>query len=228
MALADRVAAEARAEDVDQIFVDSGAGAGVIDRLRQLGVDCVEVPFGGRPIDPQYKNKRAEMWGLMKKWLQEGGAIPDDDELVADLTGPETVPRLDGKIQLESKNDMKKRGIPSPNKGDASTTEFIIPNVGNNKSFICDKDASTTSTITTADRCRRSWYGLLAASSGTQRTTGCYACGRVGSTCSTTGRWFVRSGRNGRTTSTTWFRSWTGRAIRSAWYRPVVWSSYSK
>jgi hypothetical protein len=72
-------------------------------------------------------NKRAEMWGLMKKWLQEGGAIPDDDELVADLTGPETVPRLDGKIQLESKNDMKKRGIPSPNKGDALALSFAYP-----------------------------------------------------------------------------------------------------
>ena len=126
MALADRVAAEARAEDVDQIFVDSGAGAGVIDRLRQLGVDCVEVPFGGRPIDPQYKNKRAEMWCMMADWIQTG-SIPDIPALKQDLSAPTYSYDVNGRKMLESKDSIKARGLPSPDLGDALALTFAMP-----------------------------------------------------------------------------------------------------
>ena len=44
-----------------------------------------------------------------------------------DLIGPETKPRLDGKIQLEAKEDMKRRGIPSPNRADALALTFAMP-----------------------------------------------------------------------------------------------------
>ena len=84
--------------------------------------------FSGKPIDPGYLNKRAEMWGMGKQWIKAGGAIdPKDEELYQDIIGPETVPRLDGKIQLESKEDMKERGLPSPNKGDALMLTFAEP-----------------------------------------------------------------------------------------------------
>lgn len=63
----------------------------------------------------------------MRDWLKEGGAIPDDNILHDDLIGPETVPRLDGKIQLESKKDMKKRKLPSPNRADALALSFAYP-----------------------------------------------------------------------------------------------------
>lgn len=67
------------------------------------------------------------MWKLARDWLKEGGAIPDDQVLYDDLIGPETVARLDGKIQIESKKDMKKRGLPSPNRADALVLSFAFP-----------------------------------------------------------------------------------------------------
>ena len=126
MALASRVAQEAKDWNADAIFVDAGAGAGVIDRLRQLGVDCVEVPFAGRPIDQQYKNKRAEMWFLLSSWL-ESGSIPNQQELKQDLGAPMYNFDALGKKMLESKDHIKARGLPSPDLGDALALTFAMP-----------------------------------------------------------------------------------------------------
>ena len=126
MALASRVASEAREWKADAVFVDAGAVAGVIDRLRQLGVDCVEVPFAGRPMDQQYKNKRAEMWCLMADWLSNS-AIPNDQALKQDLGAPTYSFDATGKKQLESKDHIKARGLPSPDLGDALALTFAMP-----------------------------------------------------------------------------------------------------
>jgi hypothetical protein len=68
------------------------------------------------------------MWPVFTPPLTQGGAIdPNDQVLYDDLIGIETVPRLDGKIQLESKEDMKDRGLPSPGKGDALGLTFAEP-----------------------------------------------------------------------------------------------------
>jgi hypothetical protein len=83
--------------------------------------------FSAESTDPGYLNKRAQMWGLMRDWLKAGGAIPPDPGLHSDLIGPETVGRVDGKIQLESKADMKKRGLKSPNKADSLALSFAFP-----------------------------------------------------------------------------------------------------
>ena len=69
---------------------------------------------------------------LVLEIFKQGGILcgaidPKDEELYQDIIGPETVPRLDGKIQLESKEDMKERGLPSPNKGDALMLTFAEP-----------------------------------------------------------------------------------------------------
>ena len=108
----------------DAVFVDLGYGTGIVSAGRTMGRNWLLVGFADKPLDEGYLNKRAEMWGELKKWLQEGGAIPADQGLYDDLIGPETVPRVDGKIQLESKEAMKKRGLPSPNKGDALALSF--------------------------------------------------------------------------------------------------------
>jgi hypothetical protein len=93
-----------------------------------MGRDWTLVWFSEAPFDPGYLNKRAEMWGLARDWLKQGGAIPGDDQvLYRDLIGPETVPRMDGKIQLESKVDMKRRGLPSPNRADSLVLSFAHP-----------------------------------------------------------------------------------------------------
>ena len=110
------------------LFVDGGGvGGGVVDRLRQLNLDPIEVQFGGRPDDPRkYANKRAEMWGKTKEWLQIG-CLPKDEALATDLTSVEYGFRPDDSILLESKESMKKRGLASPDDGDALALTFAHP-----------------------------------------------------------------------------------------------------
>ncbi len=67
------------------------------------------------------------MWGGMRDWLKEGGAIPEDQGLYDDLIGPQFDMKSEGKIQLESKKSTKLRGIPSPNKADALALTFACP-----------------------------------------------------------------------------------------------------
>ncbi|KYK44538.1 terminase [Bradyrhizobium liaoningense] len=121
----------ARLEDeyqADAVFVDAGYGTGIVSAGSVMGRSWRLIWFSGKPIDTGYLNKRAEIWGTGKKWIKAGGAIdPKDEDLYQDLIGPETVPRLDGKVQLESKEDMKDRGLPSPNKGDALMLTFSEP-----------------------------------------------------------------------------------------------------
>jgi len=117
------------------VFVDEGGiGAGVVDRLRQLGVPGVHgINFASRPDGwtpegqaPLYANKRAEMWGRVKGWLEKG-ALPDDPELAQDLTGVEYGYDARNAIQLERKEDMKRRGLLSPDIGDALALTFAWP-----------------------------------------------------------------------------------------------------
>lgn len=109
------------------VFIDQGYGTGIYSFGRSMGRHWRLVPFSGKPTDSYYANKRAEMWAAMKKWLQEGGCIEDDRELLDDLAGPEAFMNNSGKLQLESKDDMKKRGLASPNKGDALALTFAYP-----------------------------------------------------------------------------------------------------
>ena len=120
----------------EAVFVDGGAmGAGVIDRLRQLGVANVhEVHFGGKGGDTEWAagvrirtaNKRAEMWASMRGWL-ELAAIPDDQRLSDDLTGVEFAYNAKQQIQLEKKEHMKARGLASPDEADALACTFAAP-----------------------------------------------------------------------------------------------------
>jgi hypothetical protein len=114
-------------QEADAVFIDAGYGTGIKSAGDVMGRAWQLVWFAEKPIDPGCLNKRAEMWRNMRDWLKQGGSIPDDPELYQDLIGPETVPRMDGKIQLESKKDMKDRGLPSPNKGDALALSFAYP-----------------------------------------------------------------------------------------------------
>ncbi|QND53470.1 terminase [Phyllobacterium sp. 628] len=121
----------ARLEDehqADAVFVDAGYGTGIVSAGLTMGRTWRLIWFSGKSLDPGYINVRAYIWGQMKLWIKAGGAIdPKDQLLYDDLVGPETVSRLDGKIQLESKEDMKERGLPSPNKGDALALTFAEP-----------------------------------------------------------------------------------------------------
>lgn len=116
----------------DRVFIDvGGLGAGVYDRLLEL-VDkrlLVAVNSGEAPIDAtKYKNKRAEMWGLLNDWLKSQPAqVPDSDELHADLTQIRYQYDSNGALVMESKKDMKKRGLRSPDTADALGLTFARP-----------------------------------------------------------------------------------------------------
>ena len=114
-------------EGADAVFIDAGYGTGIVSAGRTLGRNWQLVWFAGESADPGCLNKRAEMWKLMRDWLKAGGAIPSDTVLYNDLIGPETVARVDGKIQLEAKAHMKERGLRSPNRADALAISFAFP-----------------------------------------------------------------------------------------------------
>lgn len=138
MTLAGDIALEADRWHPDAIFVDAGnIGGAIIDRLRQLRPDTpvMEVWFGGEGRDAELEpgirvrtaNKRAEIWTRMRSWLR-GGAIPTEERLRDDLIGPTyTFAADDTRVLLERKKDMKKRGLPSPDWGDALACTFAEP-----------------------------------------------------------------------------------------------------
>ena len=128
----DLIAAQkiARYEDehkADAVFIDAGFGTGIKSAGQGLGRDWKLVWFAGKSNDVGCYNKRAEMWKAARDWLKSGGAIPDDPMLRDELQAPELVPRVDGKIQIESKKEMKSRGVPSPNRADALVISFAYP-----------------------------------------------------------------------------------------------------
>lgn len=113
---------------IQQLFVDATGGSiggPVADRLRQLGFkQVVDVQFGGDSPDRRYANHRAYLWAKMRDWLNSGGAIEDDAALETDLTGPGYHHDKHDRLLLESKEDMKARGLSSPDYADALACTF--------------------------------------------------------------------------------------------------------
>lgn len=117
-------------EPYDAWIIDGdGLGAGVVDQLEHRGYKSGLFEFHGgeTPQDTSaYFNRRAECWGLMSEWLKAGAEIPDDPELESDLTGPQYGFSSKQQIQLERKEDMKKRGLSSPDCGDMLAMTFAV------------------------------------------------------------------------------------------------------
>lgn len=113
---------------ISMLFVDSAFGSPYVERLKSMGFDNVtEVNFGGPSPDRHEANMRAYMWRRMKDWL-ELGAIPDDDKLLeTDLTGPGSHLNRRDQLVIESKEDMQKRGVHSPDRGDSLALTFAAP-----------------------------------------------------------------------------------------------------
>jgi len=126
-----------------RVFVDvGGVGAGVCDRLKEMGYGEIVRPinFGSAPLDPPARdhngrasggplNRRAEMWMKSKEWLQDpaGVQIPDSDSLQADACGPGYSYDSTTRLVLEKKEDMRRRGVPSPDEWDAVALTFAEP-----------------------------------------------------------------------------------------------------
>ena len=128
-------------ERPDAVFIDAGRGEGVIDRLRQLNSPSaiVEVPFGGQARDHTvngYANRRAEMWDSLRKWLQNGGAIPNDPELIKELAAVTYTYDGQSRLKLESKEVIRERVGFSPDRADALALTFAEPVVAANDNEI--------------------------------------------------------------------------------------------
>ena len=105
-----------------EILVDSiGVGSGVVDRLRELdlpvrGINVAESPSMG----DTYMNLRSELWFKCKAWLEDRSCkLPKDDQLQAELTSIRYSFTSSGKMKAESKDEMRRRGVGSPDLADA-------------------------------------------------------------------------------------------------------------
>ena len=138
MVIAGVVANEIERLDPIKVFIDvTGVGGGVYDRLKELGYHrvVVGINFGQKPIDDrQFANKRAEMWGLLRDWLDDpaGVDIPDDDDLHTQFCAPvwgkgATRFNSNSQILLEPKDHIKERLGFSPDGGDAAALTFAMP-----------------------------------------------------------------------------------------------------
>jgi len=115
------------------VFIDVGAGAGIIDILKHSGFRHHEVDFGSASTTERYADHRTEMWGKMRDWLT-GAMLPKpvvsdpkhpDTKLINDMCAPEyKYFGRENKQRLESKDEMKKRGYKSPDNADALAMTF--------------------------------------------------------------------------------------------------------
>jgi hypothetical protein len=142
MEIAGRLSQIIREEKPERVAIDiTGLGVGVYDRLCEMGHRdrVLGVNFAGKPIEPPPlgedgkpaggpANRRAEIWNNLKEALEEGRlSLPDDNDLQADLVSVGYKYTSDGRLLLESKEDMRRRGVPSPDLADAVALLFCEP-----------------------------------------------------------------------------------------------------
>jgi hypothetical protein len=109
------------------ILVDSiGLGAGVVDRLIELGLPARGINVSESPsFGSQYRNLRAELWAKAKTWLERRDCcIPNSSQLISELATVKYRFASNGKLQIESKDDIKKRGLKSPDLADSFVLTF--------------------------------------------------------------------------------------------------------
>lgn len=109
-------------------FVDAtgGFGSGVMSHMNMAGHESHPVHFSGKAIDPQYFNKRAEMWWEMALWIKGGGRLPNIPMLAKELVAP-TYTVKNGKFLIEPKDQIKARLGFSPDMADALAMTFCLP-----------------------------------------------------------------------------------------------------
>ena len=130
MRLVHEVLGTVRETGAEAVFVDEGGvGGGVVDRLRELGAPVYGVHFGGGAQRPtRFFNRRSEIfWELRRLFDLQAITIPRDEELAGQLLGLRYDVSSSGQVRLEGKREMRKRGMPSPDKADALALAFLVP-----------------------------------------------------------------------------------------------------
>lgn len=118
-------------ENPEKVMIDCiGIGAGIVDRLKEIGYHCVEGVNVARTANnkDKFRNLRAELWHDMREWLAQDAPIeiPDSDELLGDLTSLGYKFDSSGRLQIESKDELRKRGMKSPDTADALALTFAV------------------------------------------------------------------------------------------------------
>jgi phage terminase large subunit len=118
---------DATKEKPSEIFVDSiGLGAGVVDRLRELGIPVYGVNVAESPaMGEQYLNLRSELWYAAKAWLEGRDVrLPRDSALTTELAMVRYSYTSSGRVKIEGKAELKKRGVSSPDSADSFVLTF--------------------------------------------------------------------------------------------------------
>lgn len=136
MQVAGKLAEYWREFQPDAMFIDKGGmGVGIVDRMHELNIPVIGVNSAERARQSDdYENRRAEMWWTMKEWFEDAPVrIVNNAALISDICGPQPTESSNGRKLLEKKKDMLKRGIRSPDGGDALALTFaepIAPRIG--------------------------------------------------------------------------------------------------
>lgn len=131
MEIAGRLVQIIRHEKPAKVYIDCiGIGAGVVDRLIEMGFSMVEGINVGRTANnkERFANLRAELWTEMQDWLYQNELpvqVPDNDDLHGALCTPGSKYRSNGQLLIESKDDIRARGMPSPDEADALSLTFF-------------------------------------------------------------------------------------------------------
>ncbi len=107
----------------ENVFADAGGlGSGIVARMREIGWPVHGVQFGASPLakSERIQNRATEVWDTMANEIQfQRIILPNDSELITQLTSRKFHIPSSGKLKLETKQEMKKRGLPSPDRADA-------------------------------------------------------------------------------------------------------------
>lgn len=163
MELAGKLAVRMDRHPIAKVFIDVAEGRGCVDRLHELGYGdtVIGIPFAMSPIDDEiYVNKRAEMAGLVKEWMEDeiGVRIPDDDAIEVEIgVIPPFKTTSNGKRQLIAKEEIIKTYGKSPDIFDSVMLTFAQPvrSTYNQSKRIRKKQGSNHSELTASNRRRR-------------------------------------------------------------------------
>lgn len=157
-----RMVPDLRSKGLKRIVIDTtGLGAGLYDRLREQLGDLIEgVNFGSAAHNTaKYRNRRAEIWDLMREWFDEpaGVQVPDSDEFQGDICAPArgkgaTGFTSSGQLLLESKDHIRERLGFSPDYGDAAALTFAVD-------YGSLKEVNWTEALSDANQGAGSWMG---------------------------------------------------------------------
>lgn len=128
----EAIATERRGEEHVRIKVDViGVGASVFDSLSRIapdGVEVIAVNVAERALDEEhYAKLRDQLWFALRDWIRDGGELPDDGKLEAELLAPEYSFDSRGRYVVESKDETKRKLGRSPDRADALALSVIQP-----------------------------------------------------------------------------------------------------